>query len=264
MIPIKDIIPIWQTQGYSTNHLAKSIGSLYGVKATHTGTLDPMAEGVVIVLTGDTRLKRQELSSSVKGYEFEILFGVSTDSFDGMGIITGKDFSKDIKKDDLAAVCNSMLGEYKQTVPIFSAQLYKGKKLFEWGHLKENIPLPIKEGTIHRLDLLSLNRVPLDEGIGNILAKLHNIRGNFRQGGIIKQWEGEKDIFSVYKAKFYAEVSRGLYIRSLSQDICTKLNTLGFVYSLCRVKNGIYDKSSCVSLVDLFGTDYDNILKLQN
>ena len=260
------IIPIWQPQGYSTNHIAKSVGEIYGVKATHTGTLDPMAEGVIIVLTGENRLKRQELSSMVKGYEFEILFGISTDSFDGMGFVTHENFSNtDLKETSIKDVCISFLGSYEQQVPIFSAQLYKGKKLFEWGHQKADIPLPNKKGEIYKFDLISLNKIALKDKISEILDKLGNIHGDFRQEEIISQWENYLSLVQsntkVFVGKFYVEMSRGLYVRSLSQDLCKKLNTAGFITSLVRLVNGKYTRKECKTLVDLFGGNYANILK---
>lgn len=276
------IIPIWQPQGYSTNHLAKKIGELYGVKSTHTGTLDPMAEGVVIVLTDENRLKRQELSSLVKGYEFEILFGLKTDSFDGMGILDTNSIGSNnlsflvdkisINKENLKVVCNAFIGEYSQQVPLFSAQLYKGKKLFEWGHLKENVPLPTKKGTIYKLEVLDVYELSFTDAVDSIITRLKNITGDFRQQEIIEQWENIKTSVlnkntnvsgfeKVTIAKFYIENSRGLYIRSLSQDICEKLGTVGFIYSLVRTRNGDYFKKDCISLVTLFNENYDTILR---
>jgi tRNA pseudouridine55 synthase len=264
-----NIIPIWQPQGYSTNQIAKRLGELRGVKGTHTGTLDPMAEGVVVILLDDERLKRQEFSSSTKGYEFEVIFGIKTDSFDGMGFIQENELNNtlNIEKAALENICNSFIGEYTQTVPIFSAQLYKGKKLFEWGHQKIDIPLPKKSGTIYKLDVLSLEKVSITSILNGILSKLENINGDFRQEEIIKQWQDCKNELStidtppVFVAKFYAETSRGLYIRSLSQDICEKLGTISFVYSLVRIKNGNYTKADCLSLDSLFGEKYATILK---
>lgn len=255
----KTIIPVWQPQGYSTNHLAKKIGELYGVKSTHTGTLDPMAEGIIIVLLDEDRLKRNELSSSIKGYEFEICFGIRTDSFDGMGIIKEENVTS---VNNIEDILSSFIGDYEQTVPIFSAQLYKGKKLFEYGHLNKEVPLPKKNGKIYKLEMLSSKYINVEDIRTNILTKLNNITGDFRQEKIIKQWEEYK--FKVDKllvCKFYAEVSRGLYIRSLSQDICDKLNTNGFVYSLVRTRNGNYTYKKCEKLDNIFGENYATILK---
>lgn len=257
----KTIIPVWQPQGYSTNHLAKVIGEKYGVKATHTGTLDPMAEGVIVVLLDKDRLRRDELSSMIKGYEFEVAFGINTDSFDGMGIIQSeKDI--DISENEILNVLPSFIGKYEQTVPVFSAQLYKGRKLFEYGHSGEIVPLPKKKGEIYKLDLLSSNYIDTDNFKDEIIYKLGNITGDFRQKEIIKQWKEHKIEFArVFVCKFYAEVSRGIYIRSLSQDICARLNTLGFVYSLVRIRNGEYEKKDCMDLNSIFGKNYATILK---
>lgn len=66
---------------------------MYGVKTAHTGTLDPMAEGVIIVLLGEERYKKYELAGLKKTYEFEISFGFETDTFDGLGLTVSKHFS---------------------------------------------------------------------------------------------------------------------------------------------------------------------------
>ena len=89
---MEKILPIWQPVGYSTHKIAKAVSNKYGVKTSHTGTLDPLAQGVIIVLLDDERLKKYEYAHWPKTYEFEIVFGISTDTYDGMGIVTNKSF----------------------------------------------------------------------------------------------------------------------------------------------------------------------------
>ncbi len=82
------IIPVYKPLGSSTHLLAKKTGDIYQTKATHTGTLDPMANGVVVVLTAEDRFKKSKLANWKKTYEFEILWGATTDSHDLLGLIT--------------------------------------------------------------------------------------------------------------------------------------------------------------------------------
>lgn len=249
---------VWQPVLYSTHQLTKSIGAHLGAPATHTGTLDPMAEGVVVILTGDARYKKLEHAGWKKGYDFDIIFGLATESYDGMGFITKTDFTKIPNDFEVAQVLAKMLGDYTQNVPLYSAIKYAGKRLFELAR-NGGVPteLPKKHGTIFALTLLSLSAISQNEMISDILFRLQNLQGDFRQEKIIKNWQDFEQNSSENRklvvAKIHAEVSRGLYVRSLSQDICDKLGTCGFVYNLVRTKNGNFNRENCLTLDQIFG-----------
>lgn len=249
-----DVIPVWQPQGYSTYQITKDIAAKTGKKATHTGVLDPMAEGVIIVLTGDRRLEKNAFSNGTKKYEFDLVFGLSTDSFDGMGLVTQIDLSNRPFKQCIEKVLPFLVGDYSQTVPLFSAQKVNGKKLFMYPRLGLTSPeLPIKKGTIFNLQLMDYSQIYLASLITEIAEKIKNIRlGEFRQEQILKGWdtllESTDTQEMVVRATFTVETSRGLYIRSLSQDICYKLGVLGFVTRLVRTQNGIYTKNECCTV----------------
>lgn len=249
-----DVIPVWQPQGYSTYQITKDIAAKTGKKATHTGVLDPMAEGVIIVLTSDRRLEKNTFSNGTKKYEFDLVFGLSTDSFDGMGLVTQIDLSNKPFKKCIEKVLPLMVGDYSQTVPLFSAQKVNGKKLFMYPRLGLPSPeLPVKKGTIFNLELTDYSQIQLAPLIKEITEKIKNIRlGEFRQGQISQGWKSLSELVDinemVVRATFTVETSRGLYIRSLSQDICYKLGVLGFVTRLVRTQNGIYTKNECCTV----------------
>ncbi|MFC1755841.1 hypothetical protein ACFLZK_00400 [Patescibacteria group bacterium] len=263
---VSKILPIWQPIGFSTHLIAQRVGELYGVKTSHTGTLDPMAEGVIIVLLGDERLKKFEYAKWKKGYEFEIALGLSTDTYDGMGLITEnslnpqllKDLSKE-SEDSIKKIANSFVGKYNQKVPPYSTKKIKGKHLHQITRNNEKITLPTKKGEIFELDFLNSKNIEISEITQNIIDRILLVTGDFRQQDIIENWkkllseQGKEDIKLL---KFYAVTSKGLYIRSLSQDICRKLSTKGFSYSIKRTKNGIYGQKDCKSLEDIFGEDF--------
>lgn len=247
----------------STNRLSQIVGEHYGTLSSHTGTLDPMAEGVVIVLLGDTRLKKYEFAYWHKTYEFEIIFGMSTDSFDAMGFIIGKNNCVPFKK-EIEKILPGFVGAYSQNIPMYSAVKVKGKKLFERAHAGEVLEnTPVKKGEIFNLRLKRYSEVSLSNCVENILKRLNSVKGNFRQEPIISQWKKfANSDRKVIRAKFEVEISKGLYVRSLSQDICKKLGCLGFTYSIVRTKNGNYGKKEAVKVEKLFGSrrNFDNLI----
>jgi len=216
-----------------------------------------MAEGVVIILLGDARFKKYEYACWPKTYVFEIVFGLATDSYDGMGFIKAKSTKYPLEK-ECKDVCAKYVGPYSQKVPIYSAVKVKGRKLFEWGHSGEKPgKIPVKKGEIYSLELLNYRKIRAKTVIDNILSRLRKIKGNFRQEPIILQWEKVKDTLGATDwtaARFEVEMTKGLYVRSLSQDICKKLKCKGFVYSLKRTKNGNYRKRDCMDVAELFGS----------
>jgi tRNA pseudouridine55 synthase len=243
------ILPVWQPLGQSTNHMTKLISEKLGVKTAHTGTLDPMAEGVVVVLYGEERLRKIELASWKKTYEFEITFGISTDSFDGLGKIEKIDF-KPINEVAVENVINSFKGPYTQKVPIYSAIKYRGKKLFKHANNGTAVlELPEKSGEIFYIELINFQEKFLHQQVEQIITKIRKVEGPLRQEIIINGWENflkkHKTNEKVTTATIRVENSRGLYVRSLSQDICRALGTVGFVSNLVRTANGIYTRDNC-------------------
>lgn len=244
------IIPVWQPIGQSSNLIAQNMAGALGVKTSHTGTLDPMAEGILIVLSGDDRLKKYEFAHWLKTYDFEICFGIATDSYDGLGFILQEDDVTNINEEQLEDVLKSFNGEYVQQVPIYSAVRYKGKKLLEHARAKsgEVIELPQKSGLLSGLTLISLEKVSVPTMINVLIAKINRVVGDFRQAETITRWQEYAQLHankSLYIAKIQVTSTKGLYIRSLVVDICKKLGTVGFAYSITRTKNGQYTKEMC-------------------
>jgi tRNA pseudouridine55 synthase len=254
----KDILPIWQPVGFSTHQITKKIAERYETKSSHTGTLDPLAEGVVIVLLNEERLKKIEHAGWKKTYEFEVAFGLATDSYDALGTITKTNF-KPVSENKLKQTLKELKGKYTQEVPFYSSVRYKGKRLFTYARKGIKVPLPKKEGEIFDIRLLSLKTQNAKETEQKIIQNLEKITGDFRQQQVITDWEKyftsltEKEEFTI--AKIYAETSRGIYVRSLSQDIAKSVGVPGFVISLVRTKNGDYTKKECKTLEDIFGGD---------
>ena len=180
-------------------------------KIGHTGTLDPLATGVLVCLFGKYTKLVDLLTSLDKEYIAEIKLGIKTDTGDITGsIIETKDFK--IDKDDIIKVFKEFPKKYKQTVPKYSAIKINGKKLYEYARNNIEIKLPKREVSIFSLELISF----------------------------------KKDI-----VKFKTHVSKGTYIRSLIEDICEKLGTVGTMSNLIRTKQGDFDIKDSFTLDDI-------------
>lgn len=185
-------------------------------KVGHTGTLDPMATGVLIICVGKATKLVDKLTCHNKEYEAEITLGIKTDSLDITGnILEEQAVTK--SKEEIVSTLNKFVGEYEQTVPIYSAVKVKGKKLYQYARANENVELPKRNVKIEKIEL-----------IDDIVYKEN------------------KTIF-----KIRTTVSKGTYIRALVSDIATSLNTIGVMSTLRRTKLGNVNISDCKSIDDL-------------
>ena len=147
------LIAVNKKKGMTSFAVVNEISHLFGIKRVgHTGTLDPLAEGVLIVAIGKATKVVELVTSKNKEYIADILLGIRTDTRD----ITGKviDKSEDIDISNLDEVINSFKKTYMQEVPIYSAVKVNGKKLYEYARNNENVELPKKEVTIESLEIL--------------------------------------------------------------------------------------------------------------
>ena len=185
-------------------------------KIGHTGTLDPIAEGVLVICLGKYTKLCDLLTSKYKEYIATIKLGIKTDTSDITGtVIEKKDFN--ITKEQIIEVLNSFKGESLQQVPIYSAVKVKGKKLYEYAREGKEVELPTRNINITSIELISFNN---DEIV------------------------------------FKTTVSKGTYIRSLIEDICTKLNTVGTMSKLVRTKQGEFSIEKSYTLEDIKNNNY--------
>ena len=188
-------------------------------KIGHTGTLDPIATGVLVVCVGNTTKLCELLTSEYKEYVATIKLGIKTDTLDTTGnIIEEKEYN--ITEEQIKEVLNSFLGTSIQTTPIYSAVKVNGKKLYEYAREGKEVELPKREINITDIELISYK----DDEI-----------------------------------KFKTTVSKGTYIRALIDDICNKLNTVGTMSSLIRTKQGKFTLEETFTLEDVENGKYELI-----
>ena len=188
-------------------------------KVGHTGTLDPIATGVLVVCVGNTTKLCELLTSEHKEYIATIKLGIKTDTLDTTGtIIEEKNYN--VTEEQIIKVLNSFLVDSIQTTPIYSAVKVNCKKLYEYAREGIEVELPKRNINISDIELLSYKN---DE------------------------------------IKFKTTVSKGTYIRALIDDICTKLNTVGTMSSLIRTKQGQFTLEQTFTLEDIENGKYELI-----
>ncbi len=246
------IIPVWKPLGTSTHRLAQKIGEDRGEKTTHTGTLDPMAEGVVVVLTGEDRWKKAELADTKKIYEFSLIFGVETDSAD----LLGKQIVVQPNLPELTQIrvmltdsFPNFLGKQTQEQHPFSSQRVGGKSAFDLAKNGLEFPLKNNEITIHSLELREMDTITPEELWQHCVQTIALVEGNFRQQEVLEQWRSTLQAWrgaaQLPRATITATVSRRTYIRSLARDLSQKIHLPATVFSLVRIQNGEWTKEHC-------------------
>lgn len=149
------VIVVNKEKGMTSFDVVHEIKKIFHTKKVgHTGTLDPLAEGVLIICIGNATKIVELLTANDKEYIAEAKLGIKTDTLDTEGeIIDIKDFNIDLLEDTI----NSYKKTYLQEVPIYSAVKVNGKKLYEYARKGIEVELPKKEVTIKEIELLSSN-----------------------------------------------------------------------------------------------------------
>ncbi len=224
------ILNVYKEKGWTSFDVVAKIRGILGRKRKvgHAGTLDPLAEGVLIVLTDEDTKKQNEFMNLKKEYEAEIAFGITTPTYD-LEVLPDVS-SKQLNLEEILKLLKDLLpkyiGEIDQKVPSYSAVKVDGKRLYRQarsGDINEDT-LSVKRVTIYDIKILS-------SGIESIETK-----------------EGIKE-FPVITIK--VECSSGTYIRSLAHDLGKDLGTGAVLFSLTRTGIGDFKVSESKKITEL-------------
>lgn len=204
---------------------------------TYAGRLDPMAEGLVVLLVGEACKRKEEFLGLDKTYVFEVLFGISTDTFDMLGLITEIEECFPTEK-QISASLEKIKNTKSFSYPPYSSKPVDGVPLFT--HAKAGtLPevLPSMEGEIKEINLKSQRTALLSEAVKEKIETIQKVEGDFRQREIIDGWKSLIDQSENKKcliATFEARVSSGVYIRTLA----TMFGGGALAFSIKRTKVG--------------------------
>jgi len=177
-------------------------------RAGHTGTLDPRASGVLVVLVGPAVRLSEFVSASDKHYQAVIKFGITTDTYDLEGEVTSRR-PVDISFEELEEALTGFVGEVEQTPPVYSALKINGKPAYEYAREGKEIEMESRTVTVHSLELLD--------------------------------WDPPEAVIDI-------QCSSGTYVRSLASDLGEKLGSGATLTGLRRTKSGKFGLRDAVSL----------------
>ncbi|MBD3366396.1 tRNA pseudouridine(55) synthase TruB [candidate division WWE3 bacterium] len=210
---------------WSSFDVVKKIRSGLGIKKVgHAGTLDPLATGVLIILTNKDTKKQQKFMQMPKEYEFEMFLGVTSPTYDLEGPLDFTEGFTTPSENEVLEAFSSYKGTIQQKVPPFSAVKHKGKPLYKYareGKLKEDM-IPTKEVTIYDLELLEY-----------VDTKQFPVTGKGVELPFIKG---------------RVNCSKGTYIRSLVYDVGKDLGMGAVLSNLVRTKVGPYTLENSLTI----------------
>lgn len=211
------ILIVNKSEGFTSRDVVNKLSKIFNTKKIgHTGTLDPIAKGVLVVVIGKYTKLCEDLTQTYKEYIATFKLGILTDTLDITGkILDEKDVT--VTEEEIRNVIASYKCVYDQEVPIYSSVKINGRKLYEYARNGENVVLPKRKVDIKNIEVIDIN----------------------------------KDI-----VKIKCLVSKGTYIRSLIRDIGSSLNTFATMTDLIRIKQGIFDIRDSYTLEDIENGNY--------
>ena len=214
---------------------------------TYAGRLDPMAEGVLLVLYGEIVNEKTKYLSLIKEYEFEILFGFYTDTYDILGKVVSIYENENIKieKNSIEKVFSNMIGKNEMPYPPFSSRPVFGKPLFVWAKEDRLDEISIPNHIVEIFSLKILGKIEIDkrELLKNIEDKINKVNGDFRQKEILSIWKSvvsKSNLKSFPIIKCIAGVGSGTYIRQIAHILGEKIGIPAVTYSIKRTQIGDY------------------------
>lgn len=216
------IILIDKPKDYTSHDIVAIVKKIIKEKVGHTGTLDPIATGVLPLLIGKATGISKYLINHDKTYVATLKLGIKTDTADSEGKVIEEKAVPELSNENVIKVLNSMIGKQTQIPPMYSAIKVNGKKLYEYAREGKAVEVKQRNIEIHNMKLFKLNIA-------------------------------ESEIV------FEISCSKGTYIRTVCEEIAKRLNTVGYMKELRRIKVGEFDIKDTISIEKI--KNNENILQ---
>lgn len=219
---VQGILPVDKPKDWTSHDvIAKLRGAFRIKKIGHSGTLDPMATGLLAVLCGRSTKLSDALMASQKTYEMTVRFGITTNTQDITGeVVKESPLPEDFGRETLLKILPEFRGDIEQLPPMFSAVKVKGKKLYDIARKGQEVEREKRPVTIYELELLAL--------VGSV-------------------------------AKFRCVCSKGTYVRTLAHDIGQKLGCGAALTELRRTKGSFLSLEEAKSLDEILSWDLEKL-----
>lgn len=212
-------------------------------KMTYAGRLDPMAEGLLLVLSGEKNKEREAYTGLDKDYEFEFLLGVDTDTHDLLGKIVATTGGHEIPTEALVKKAfGKYTGAFMQKYPAYSSKVVDGVPLFDLARKGKigSIVMPEHQVNVSTLDLVGSRKMSEGDFRAFLVNTITAVHGDFRQKEILEVWEryleNAPSDFVIYKAK--VSCGSGFYVRQLVWDVGKDLKVGAVTVSILRTRVG--------------------------
>lgn len=207
---VSGVLVVDKPIGMTSHDVVQIIRRGTGIRrAGHTGTLDPRASGVLVVLIGPAVRLSEYVSASDKRYQATIRLGSSTDTYDAEGVVTSSGSVENITEEQFVDTLQNFVGEIEQVPPPYSAVKVQGRKAYEMAREGEEVELEPRKIQVYSLDLL--------------------------------EWASPEAVVDVF-------CSSGTYVRSLANDLGTALGCGAHLVGLRRTKSGRFTLRDAVPL----------------
>jgi tRNA pseudouridine55 synthase len=204
---------VYKPKGPTSHDVVARLRRASGVKRIgHAGTLDPLAEGVLVVAVGQATRAIEYLADLDKAYRADVAFGVETDTYDAEGRVVAERSISHLRQEDIEAALVQFRGRITQRPPAYSAVSVGGRRLYDLARQGQPVEAPVREVDIARLDL--------------------------------ERWAPPV-------ATLLVECSKGTYIRSLAHDLGAALGVGAHLIGLVRLRVGGFLAHNAVSLAEL-------------
>ncbi len=210
------IIVINKEKNWTSNDVVQKIKRIFHEKVGHTGTLDPLATGVIPILIGKGTQLSKYLINHDKEYIATIKLGYKTSTGDlEWNVVEQKDVSEGMLEEDFVnKVLKQFEGKITQIPPIYSAIKVNGKKLYEYARKAQDVEIPSRNVEIYEIELISISKEDME-----ITYRVH--------------------------------CSKGTYIRTLCEDIAKQLGTVGYMKELQRTRVGNFSIQNSLKMEDM-------------
>lgn len=228
------IINIYKEQNMTSHDVVGHVRHILGVKRVgHTGTLDPMATGVLPICVGRSARVMEYLDTDLKRYRCVMKLGRSTNTYDVWGKVENESDQSEIDRiteKDVRMALSEFSGRINQLPPLYSAVKVNGKRLYEYARKGRDVEIPSREVFVTSIDV-----------------------ENMELGRGFDSW-----------VRFSCECTKGTFIRSICHDAGEKLGVHAALSELERTKSGIFTSDTCVTLDDLRKADADEVLRMMH
>ena len=207
------IIPLWKPINWTSFDVVKKVRSILKIKKVgHAGTLDPFAEGILVICTGKKTSEVEKIMNQKKEYRGIISLGCRTSTLDPESPINEYKQYYKASNEKISKVKDKFIGRISQIPPKFSAIKHKGIPLYKYA--RKNVKIDIKPRFV---DIYDFNIKEIDKN----------------------------------KLKFKIKCGRGTYIRSIARDFAFELDTLGYLLELKRTKIGNYNENNTIKIENI-------------